>query len=81
LIYRRPLGYSCFAPYILGGGGVNTNGSSKGIYRAGGGIEYRMPNRNCSAIFADYIYNWTAGGDEGWNNDFSQARVGMRFQF
>jgi len=78
-LYRHPLGYSCWAPYILGGGGINSNGGTAGVYRVGGGIEYRLPN--CVGIFADYTYNWIAGGDEGWGNDFNLARAGFRIPF
>ncbi len=78
-LWRMPLGYTCWAPYLIGGGGLNTDGGTRGIYRAGGGIEYRLAN--CVGIFADYTYNWIAGGDAGWDNSFNLARAGLRIPF
>jgi hypothetical protein len=81
LRYRMPLGDSCLAPYLIGGGGVNTDGGVFGVYRAGAGLEYRPEAWAGVGIFADYTHNWIAGGSEGWGNSFNQGRVGIRFQF
>jgi hypothetical protein len=69
-----PLGNSCWAPYIIGGGALFSDGSNQGAYRAGAGIEYRLAS--CSAIFADGTYNWVATLD-----DAVQVRLGYRFAF
>jgi hypothetical protein len=79
LLYRFPLGNSCWAPYLMGGAGLNSDGTTVGVYRAGAGIEYRLAN--CVGIFADYSHNWVAGGDEGWGNDFNIGRAGLRIPF
>lgn len=79
LLYRMPLGNTCWAPYLMGGAGVNTDGGSAGLYRLGAGVEYRLAN--CVGIFADYSHNWIAGGDEGWGNDFNLGRAGFRIPF
>lgn len=74
LVYRMPLGNSCWAPYLIGGGALFSDGSNQGAYRAGAGIEYRLAS--CSAIFADGTYNWIATLD-----DAVQVRLGYRFAF
>jgi hypothetical protein len=76
-VYRMPLGNSCLAPYFLGGGGVISNGSNLGLWRAGVGAEYRLPNWNCSAIFADATWNWISTNDD----DAAIVRLGYRVQF
>ncbi len=74
VIYRLPLGNSCWAPYLLGGGAVFSNGDNEGAWRLGGGLEYRLPS--CTAIFADATYNWVE--DEP---DATQVRLGFRLAF
>lgn len=79
LLYRIPLGNTCWAPYVMGGGGLNSDGTTVGVFQAGAGIEYRLPN--CVGVFVDYSHNWVAGGDEGWGNDFNLGRAGFRIPF
>jgi hypothetical protein len=74
LIYRLPIGYSCFAPYVMGGGAVFSNGSNEGATRLGGGLEYRFDN--CVALFSDATYNWVKE-----EPDAVQVRLGMRLPF
>lgn len=78
-LYRFRLDDSCWAPYLMGGIGLNSDGGTEGIYRLGAGVEYRLSN--CVGIFADYSHNWVAGGDEGWGNDFNLGRAGLRIPF
>ncbi len=74
LVYRVPLGSSCWAPYLLTGGAVYSNGENQGGFRVGGGLEYRMGN--CSALFADGTYNWV--NDEP---NATTVRLGLRIPF
>ena len=74
LIYRLSIDDSnCLAPYLIGGGGVLSNGESRGLYRAGIGVEVRFENKNCWGIFADGTYNWIEDSENG-----AVARVGVR---
>ncbi|MBL9153479.1 MAG: hypothetical protein JNK37_13380 [Verrucomicrobiales bacterium] len=72
-VYRLP--FNCIAPYILAGGGVHTNGETEGLFRFGGGVDFRVFNG--SSIFADGIYN-LLGGDV---DNYAIARLGLRFSF
>ncbi|MCB1091397.1 MAG: outer membrane beta-barrel protein [Verrucomicrobiae bacterium] len=72
-VYRMPI--NCIAPYVLVGGGVHTNGETEGLFRFGGGVDFRV--FDSSSIFADGIYN-LLGGDV---DDYAIARVGLRFAF
>ncbi len=75
LIVRFPIesGNVCIAPYILAGGGIQTNGTTHGEYHAGGGLEFRLPEG--FGVFAEGRYFW-AGNDEQ-----VQARLGFRVVF
>jgi hypothetical protein len=75
LIVRFPIeGDSlCLAPYILAGGGVQTNGSIDGAFHAGGGLEFRCPEGY--GMFVEGRYFWAG------HNDQIQARVGFRVLF
>lgn len=72
-VYRLP--FNCIAPYVLAGGGVHTNGETEGLFRFGGGVDFRVFNG--SSIFADGIYN-LVGGDV---DNYAIARLGLRFSF
>ncbi len=72
-IYRIPIG--CVAPYAIVGGGVHTDGQTEGLFRFGGGIDFRMMD-NCS-LFADGTYNILGGDIE----EYTTARVGLRWVF
>ncbi|MEA3209241.1 MAG: hypothetical protein QOE70_2298 [Chthoniobacter sp.] len=77
LIARFPveLGGLCLAPYIFGGGGVQTDGITSGTVHAGGGLEFRVvPQR--LGIFAEGRYTWASGSD-----DSTQVRTGVRVVF
>lgn len=75
LIARFPIenGSTCLAPYILGGGGVQTNGTTAGSFHAGGGLEFRLPAG--FGIFAEGRYFWSGPDDQ------VQARAGFRIVF
>jgi len=75
LILRFPIenGGRCLAPYILGGGGVQTNSTTAGSFHAGGGLEYRLPAG--FGLFAEGRYFWAGA------NDQVQARAGFRIVF
>ena len=72
-VYRLP--FNCIAPYVLAGGGVHTNGETEGLFRFGGGVDFRLFEN--SSLFADGIYS-ILGGDVA---DYAIARVGLRFAF
>ena len=75
LIVRFPIeGSVCLAPYILGGGGIETNGTTIGTWNAGGGLEWRATPS--LGIYGEGRYTWGASDE-----DSAQARVGLRFVF
>lgn len=78
LIARYPIeaGGVCLAPYVLGGGGYQVDGSGDGTWHAGGGLEWRAVPQKLG-IFAEGRYTW-AGDDD---NNSAQARLGVRFVF
>jgi len=78
LVLRLPIHELCIAPYVFGGGGVVTNGSTEGLYRAGGGLDIRMDAMGCVGLFVDGAYNWVDGDDHG---DSVIARVGFKIPF
>ena len=77
LIARFPveLGGLCLAPYILAGGGVQTDGITSGTYHAGGGLEFRIVPEKFG-VYAEGRYTWAADSD-----DSAQARMGVRLVF
>jgi len=81
LIYRIPLdggGFSGdWAPYVFGGGGGVSAGSTQGYYSVGGGIDLRLESWGCVGFFADYSYNFVNAA----LGDFSQFRAGVRLPF
>jgi len=76
LVLRFPIDSICVAPYILAGGGYDTNGTSGGQYDVGGGIDVRFSPTSCMGVFAEGLYHWTTSG-----GDYSSVRLGMRFPF
>lgn len=72
-VYRFPIG--CVAPYVIAGGGVHTNGHTEGLFRFGGGVDFRVMED--FSLFADGTYN-ILGGDLA---DYTTARVGLRWTF
>ena len=71
--YPLELGTFCIAPYILGGGGVQTDGTTVGTWHAGGGLEWRATPS--IGIFGEGRYTWAE------DSDSASARVGLRFVF
>ena len=77
LVLRAPIKSLCIAPYVLAGGGVGSNGSTRGDYHVGAGIEARFGAANCMGVFADGTYHFATGDD----TDFTIARLGVKFRF
>jgi Outer membrane protein beta-barrel domain len=76
LVARYPLefGSVCLAPYILGGGGFQTDGTNAGTFHAGGGLEWRATP--AFGIYGEGRYIW-AGGDD----DNTRVALGVRIVF
>jgi hypothetical protein len=75
VVVRFPIeGGICLAPYIMAGGGVETNGATVGTWNAGAGLEWRATPT--FGIFGEGRYSWAAADE-----DSVQARVGVRFVF
>jgi hypothetical protein len=77
LVLRAPINGVCVAPYLLLGGGVGANGSTRGDYHAGAGVEARFGGMNGFGLFTDGTYHFAATNDA----DFIIARVGVKFRF
>lgn len=76
VVIRFPMeGSVCIAPYIQGGGGILTDGTTVGTWNAGAGLEWRATPT--FGIFGEGRYIWAANGA----TDSAQARVGLRFVF
>jgi hypothetical protein len=76
VVVRFPMeGSVCIAPYIMGGGGILTDGTTVGTWNAGAGLEWRTSPT--FGIFGVGRYIWGANG----YTDSAQARVGLRFVF
>jgi hypothetical protein len=75
LVYRFPIeGSFCWAPYILGGGGMECDGTIIGTWNAGVGVDFRInPD---FAIFAEGRFIWGALDER-----VATARLGLRFVF
>jgi hypothetical protein len=74
LVFRFPIeGSICLAPYILGGGGLEIDGTVIGTYDVGGGLEWRATPS--FGVYGEGRYQW------GENEGTAQARVGLRFVF
>ncbi|MDF1861937.1 MAG: hypothetical protein P1U87_17090 [Verrucomicrobiales bacterium] len=79
-VYRFPLGGECcstIAPYVFGGPGVISSGSSEMLWNVGGGLDFRLESWGCIGMFADFSYNWV---DQGLP-DFTQFRAGFKVPF
>ena len=74
-IARAPMGN--IAPYLMAGGGVGMNGSTRESLHAGGGIEARIQSMDCLGIFLDGNYHFT---DDN-SNDFTLVRLGVKIRF
>ncbi len=73
---RYPIADTALAPYILVGGGLQTDGDTESVFRLGGGLDLRFSDLGNVAIFADGVYNWAEG-----DSDFTIARFGVRIPF
>ncbi len=71
LVFRAPIRSLCIAPYILAGGGMQSNSSNLGSYHAGAGIEAHLGSFN---IFADGAYHWVAN-----DQNATIVRLGVKF--
>lgn len=76
LVFRLPIKSLCIAPYIMVGGGVATNSSTRGDWHAGAGIEARFEGLDCLGIFVDGAYHFAADSD----SDFTVGRLGIKFR-
>jgi len=76
LIFRAPIDSLCLAPYALIGGGYSTNGTSRGNFDLGGGLDIRIPSVSCIGIFAEGAYHFAAE-----DSDYTTVRMGMRIPF
>lgn len=71
LRYPLELGGLCLAPYAKLGGGYESD-SGDAFVTTGGGLEFRITPR--VGIYTEGSYNWS-------NDNFWQARTGLRFVF
>jgi len=77
LVYRFVNRDKCFAPYILGGGGVHANSENVNVWRLGAGVDLRFDALGCVGLFGDGVYTW-AGGDVA---DYTLVRLGVKIPF
>jgi hypothetical protein len=77
LIARYPIeaGHFCIAPYILAGGGFQTDGINAGTWHVGGGLEWRATHH--IGIFGEGRYTWAGTHEE----DNTRVSLGVRFIF
>jgi hypothetical protein len=74
IVLRFPIeGSICWAPYILAGGGLTTNGTTYGSWHAGGGLEWRVTHT--IGLFGEGRYIWAE------ESNSAQVRAGVRFVF
>ncbi len=78
MVLRFPMKSACIAPYLIGGGGIRTNSTTEGVWRLGGGIDFRPEALGNIGIFADGTYNWINGGAY---QDVTIVRLGVRLPF
>lgn len=78
MVLRFPIKSVCLAPYLIGGAGIRTNGSSEAVWRLGGGVDFRPAMLGNIGLFADGTYNWINGSVY---SDTTIVRVGMRLPF
>jgi len=80
LALRIPVRSNTLAPYFIGGGGwVSGMGTDTtgGLWRIGGGLDFRPDALGNIGIFADGTYNWLSGSYP----DITVIRVGFRLPF
>lgn len=77
LLLRYVIPGTGFAPYALIGGGIeNKSGSTDALFRAGGGLEYRLNSK--FGLFTEASYAWIFNDD---NTEDLTVKAGMRFVF
>ena len=75
VVLRYPVKSACLAPYVLAGGGYETDSVQQWTAHVGGGIDWRFGSGpNCLGLFADARYTWTEE-----ETDFTLVRAGFRF--
>jgi hypothetical protein len=75
LVLRYPIKSACLAPYLIVGGGYETDSVQQWTAHAGGGIDWRFGSGpTCPGLFADGRYTWT---EEDMN--FVLIRAGFKF--
>jgi len=78
MVLRFPVKTACLAPYVIGGGGLVTDGNaSVDVWRLGGGVDFRPAFLGNIGIFADGTYNWIGGS----YTDSTIVRLGLRLPF
>lgn len=77
IILRAPIESICVAPYLMVGGGFHVDGSTRGEYHAGGGIEARIRSVENLGVFVDGAYHWHSSGES--DQDFTLVRLGLKF--
>jgi hypothetical protein len=76
LVFRAPIDSLCIAPYLLVGGGLSTNGTTKGAYQVGGGLDVRFSSASNMGVFAEGTYHFAAE-----DPDYTTVRLGLRIPF
>ena len=75
VVLRYPVKSACLAPYVLAGGGYETDSVQQWTAHVGGGIDWRFGSGpNCLGLFADARYTWTEE-----ETDFTLVRAGFKF--
>ena len=77
LILRAPIESLCIAPYIMAGGGGDTDGSSLGQWNVGGGLDVRFRGSPLG-IFADAAYYWHNSDER--DRDYTMIRAGIKWK-
>ena len=75
LVLRLPIESLCIAPYVIAGGGGDTDGSSLGQWHVGGGLDVRFRGSPLG-IFADGQYFW----HDNENRDYTMIRAGIKWK-
>lgn len=75
LVLRYPIKSACLAPYLLAGGGYETDSVQQWTAHLGAGIDWRFGSGpTCPGVFVDGRYTWT---EEDIN--FTLIRAGFKF--
>jgi Outer membrane protein beta-barrel domain len=75
LVLRYPIKSVCLAPYLIAGGGYETDSVQQWTAHVGAGLDWRFGSGpTCPGIFADARYTWTEE-----EVDFTLIRAGFKF--